>query len=462
MIKNDVNLYKHQQEAIQFVIQNRAQCCLFMEMGLGKTLISLYAYYLLRKEVGQFKMFVVCPLSLIHAAWIEDCNKFSSFKICNLRKKYFDADIYVINYEMLITKRYSWILNFFKSELPLFVLDEATKIKNPKAKMSNAVLSLASYTTGRLVLTGTPTPNSLIDIYNLVRFVSPNTLPSSYYAFRNKYFHLQRGSQVAQFFSADLLTQGFKLSITPEKQSQVLEMIKPFSIFKKKKDCLNLPDQIDLTRSIDMGKIQSKMYKDMINDFICSHEGQDVVAQVALTKLMKARQITSGFAISESGSIVKCENPKLTVLKEILNEQIPEQQVIIWANFRWEIEMLLKETGGVALYGGTKNREEVINDFKSNKVQYLVANPRSAGHGLTFTNCSYQIFFSLDYSAEHYEQAKARTHRIGQKEMCINIHLICQSSIDQDIYQCLKEKRKITDLVHKYLNQPFKEKLLVR
>ena len=121
-------------------------------------------------------------------------------------------------------------------------------------------------------------------------------------------------------------------------------------------------------------------------------------------------------------------------------------------NFRQEIETLLQSLpDSAALWSGTADRQEVIGGFKSGKYQTLIANPQSAGHGLTFTHCSDAVYYSLAYSWELLKQSQDRIHRIGQTSSCTYHYLIAKDSIDEVIYKSVNEKKKLSEAVLQYL-----------
>jgi SNF2 family DNA or RNA helicase len=196
----------------------------------------------------------------------------------------------------------------------------------------------------------------------------------------------------------------------------------------------------------------------MKNDLITEIKNTPIAAQVALAKLMKLREITSGFAINTSGQEMDIgESPKLNELLEVI-EEAGNQQQIIWGCFKWDINKIcsmLRECFGEGcyrtLYSATKDHQASINEFKAGDARFLVANPRSAAHGLTFTNCSLETFFSLDYSWEFYEQAKARIHRAGQTKSCTYIHLVAKDTIDEQILKCLREKGDINQIAYEMM-----------
>ncbi len=476
-------LFKHQEEAINFITARDGCGALFHEIGCGKTRTALEIYSTLkytcdiklnnmvvRGNDPFLKLLVICPLSLIEGAWGEDIKKFTCYKYRNCHDEPIeyckDTDIYILNYESLLSEQKITALK----KMLLFgnfmcVLDESSKIKNHKAKTTKALLALRDKFKYRVVMSGTPAPNCETEYWAQINFIQPGIVHENFYPFRSYYFHLERekngekeiafGQVYSKLAAQQMFQRGWHYAMTKQRCEALMLRIAPHAHYARKADCLDLPDQVDEVRSITMGKDQELAYRSMKNDLIAEIKDQCIVAQVALAKIMKLRQITSAFAINDEGN-VSClpNNPKLKELESVL-EEAGNQQVIIWCQFQHEIRTIKEMLGdrAVTLYGETDDRNESIVAFKNGQAQYLIAHPRSAGHGLTFVNCSLQVFYSLDYSWELYEQARGRTHRAGQVNKCTYIHLICKGTIDEEILHVLREKKDATEILYRMVNK---------
>lgn len=467
-----MELFKHQKEAVEFILKNKGKAALWHDMGLGKTVTALESFVQIRGKInGKIRLLVFCPLSLVNAAWGSDIDKFfPNLKWVDCHRKGFPVgfDVYICNYEMLISKKSNLEIQRLISRQTdqdartMCVLDESSKIKNFKAKTTKELLRLKDKFLCRVVMSATPAPNDMSEYWAQMNFVNKEIFQENFYAFRNSYFHLARGSQkmipngsfITREQAREIFSKGWKYDITAQKRKEIVDRIAPYCHYAKKEECLDLPDQVDEIRLLGMGPNQNRIYKQMAKDAITEIEEKNIVAQVALTKIMKLRQITSGFAITPEDEVMLIpENPKLTELLEIL-EQAGDKQIIIWANFHHEIRTILKALGdkATAIYGEVKDKDEAITQFQNGEKQYLVAHPKSAAHGLTFINCSIQIFFSLDYSWEGYYQAKGRIHRFGQVSKCTYIHLLCANTIDEQIYKVLQNKHDVVELVRMFLH----------
>ena len=471
-----MQLYKHQREAVNFAIENNGCANLFHDPGLGKTLTTLRIFSHYRATNPGLRLLVVCPLSLIRAAWQEDCKRFTEFEF-SAHEDIMPGkmpDIIGINFERLIqTKRLQQITTLLKTGDWMLAVDESSRMKNFKSITTKTLLQLAPLAKYRLALSGTPAPNGEWEYWAQARFVAPNILPASYFQFRNQYFHLARGNQVlmtqgrvmTRAMSQQIFMQGWKYAITPEKREILMSKIKTISHIVRKQDALDLPEKIYQIREVRLNPNERRAYNDMRRDLVAEikegfskkAEVHQIVAEVALAKLQKLRQASSGFFYTEEHQAVRAgRSSKLRELRDTIEESVGDKQCIIWINYREEaaaISALLTEDEKTfsTLYAETADKEKSINDFKSGASQFLIANSQSAGHGLTFVNCDTAIYFSLSYSYEQYIQSQDRIHRIGQTNKCLYIHLMATDTIDFLIYEVLTKKKTLQNIIFELL-----------
>ena len=164
---------------------------------------------------------------------------------------------------------------------------------------------------------------------------------------------------------------------------------------------------------------------------------------------MKLRQLSSGFLYGDTTH--RLGTSRLNVLLETL-EELGEQNVIIWGNFQEEIEQIAAALGSqaVTMYAKTKDRRDSLRRF-GQEARYLIAHPRSAGHGLTLIQASTAVHYSLDWSLESYSQANDRIHRIGQTRSCLYVHLIAPGLIDEQIWDVLQKKASLQSAIDRVL-----------
>lgn len=437
-------LYDHQTRAVDFILKNNGNACLWMDCGLGKTLTALKAFELL----GAKNMLVVCPLSLINAAWIEDIQKFTNLTFCNLREGYKEAQVYLINYESFSKK---------KIKTDMIILDESSKCKNSTSQITKTLLKESSNYKYKIVMSATPAPNNELEFWPQVTFVDRGILNESFYAFRNIYFELSRGNQVIPYVPpiqlAAAFKRGFKYRMKQSKLEEFFDKINKVSFWAKKEDCLDLPPKVFLKRDVYLSEKQMKVYKDMKRHMIAEIKDKVIAVNMALVKYLKLRQITSGFMIDGNGDATVLEdNAKINVLMEVL-EELGNKQVMIFCQFHKEIEEIQSKLKNFAtLYSGTKDRDDSINGFKEGRYQYLIGHVRSMAHGLSFTNCDTIIFYSNDYSFEMREQAINRIHRATTTKTCTYIDLVCSKTIDEEILTALNKKESAQELYERITN----------
>ncbi|MEL3959427.1 DEAD/DEAH box helicase [Caldifermentibacillus hisashii] len=422
------HLYKYQRQIVNQAL-NYGSYGIFAEVGTGKTIMSL--------EITNYykKTLVICPLSIIENSWINDCNKFypnkkiislwDKSKKKRLKRLQEEADIYIINFEGV-----RLIFNeLLKSNFDCLIVDESSKLKDQKSQISQLVLKLSEHIPHRFMLSGTPTPNHNSEIFTQMKAINPEIFGNNYYGFLAKYF-TQDMSNPHRWFQ------------TEENKELFFNRLSEQSVFIRKDDCLDLPDKVFTVRKYELGKEQRKYYNDMLEDI---KNNINVWSKFEFTaKLMKLRQILSGFIIDKNNQIIDFGTSKDIELEGVLDE-IGDKPVIIWCQFVHEIEKLSKRFNGIGLTSKTSNRDKIIRDFKEGKIKRLFVHPKLLGKGLTFTNCNYNIYYSLSFSYEEFKQSQDRIHRIGQTNKCTYIVLQAKNTIDESIYRCLQNKKSAVE-----------------
>ena len=402
---------------------------IFADTGTGKSAMALE----LAKHYG--KTLVLCPLSVIETAWIDDCKRFyPELKIINCwgtSKKLriaalkSDSDVYVMNYESYkILKEY-----IKKMDFKCAIIDESQVMKNMTAQITSEILQLIDIIPHRFVLSGTPTPNHNSEIFPQMKFVDPEVFGNNYYGFQARYFS-QDQADPHHWYQTD------------ENKQAYYNRLRSKSVFLKKEDCVDLPPKVFEVKRFSLGKEQNKYYQDMLQNI------RDNINQWSkfefTAKLMKLREIVSGFVINKDGTISDFDTEKDRILESSF-EEIGDKPVIIWCQFQHEINRLAEKYNGVALTSKTKNRDDVIRDFKNNKIKRLFTHPKLLGKGLTFVNCTYNIYYSMSFSYEEFRQSQDRIHRIGQNNKCTYIIIQGKDTIDEKIYSCLQRKGNAVD-----------------
>lgn len=429
-IKYDVSsfLRKHQNKIVNLALNNGCYG-IFADTGCGKTLcgIEISTHY--------NKSLVLCPLSVIETAWIDDCHKFypdkkiinvwSNSKSNRLKLLNEPADIYVMNYES-----FKILHNEIrKANFDCVIVDESSVMKNMSSQITQLILDLIEVIPHRFVLSGCPTPNHNSEIFPQIKFVDPDIFGNNYYGFLARYFH------------QDMANPHYWYQTDNDKERYYARLSEK-SIFLKKDDCVDLPEKVFEVKRFDMAKRQRQYYDDIVNDIKANINQWSKFEFTA--KLMKLREVASGFVIGKDGNITDFDNNKESILSETLSE-LGDKQVIVWCQFQHEIDTLASKFGGVALTSKSKQRDEIIRAFKNGNIKLLFTHPKLIGKGLTFTNCTYNIYYSLSFSYEEFKQSQDRIHRIGQNNKCTYIILQAKDSIEEKMYDCVQRKGNAVD-----------------
>lgn len=439
--------FEHQKRAFEFVMhrfENDSGAALLVEMGCGKSLISVAVAGALFGEEKARKLLIVCPLSIC-GVWEEEFSKFADFdynlKILkgSLEKKIETLyslegralQIAVVNYESV------WrIERQIKNWHPdMIICDESHKIKTHNISASKSLHRLGEKTRYKMILTGTAITNKAIDIFSQYKFLEPKIFGKSFYTFRNHYF--------------DMVGYGNHTPVLKESMKDELKnKIHSIAFVAKKSECLDLPETIDIVRYVELEPYAMNTYKHLVRDSFAELQNSEVTVTNVLTKILRLSQLTGGFLGDDDGENVhQISQAKLNAFEDIIDEVTASgKKLVVMARFIPEIEAIKKLLVDKGLRfsiitGEIKNRADEIAKFQNDTdVLVFIGQIATAGLGITLTAASTMVFYSLDYSMSNFEQAKARIHRTGQKENCTYIYLIASNTVDERIMKALKNK----------------------
>ena len=433
-------LLKHQSSAVD-LIANKTYYAMLWECGCGKTLGVIAIIACRKQRFPKYRTLVVCPSTLLEN-WQEEIDKHSNLssvllvgskdKRIKLLSKV--ADIYIINYEGLRV-----IEDKLKYKFNLIVFDESQNLKQHTSLQSKAGYAVAKTTPHRLILTGTPIYNHVLDIFGQYRVLSDNIFGSSFRVFRAKYALMggYMGKQVITAINTEDLSH--KMSLCSD--------------MKTKDQVLDLPPRVYETVRVDLPDEQVKVYKQLKTEFLAMFNNKEVTGPVIVTRLMRFSQITAGFIKNIDGDEEPFKtNPKLDWLIDWLNEH--KHKVVIFVRFLKEIAELegrLKKNGTnfVSIYGAITDRQSLVNKFNSDPdCRVFIGQIDTASAGINLQSASYCIFLSNSYSYGDREQAESRIHRQGQKaKSCTYIDVIARDTIDERILKVLRSKQSVANML---------------
>ena len=449
------SLYAHQVKAYNFALNliNKGSkgIAYLMDMGTGKTITSIALVGSLLEQSKFHNLLIVCPKSIV-GVWQEEFQKFADYRYAltvldgSLEKKksafkYMTGtalQVIVVNYESC------WRLEseIAKWKPDMIICDESSKIKNPTTSQSKALHRLGANSKLNLILTGTPITNNPLDFFSQYKFLDEQILGSSFYLFRNRYA-VMGGYQ-------NRLVVGYR------HLAELVEKVHKIAYRIKIEDAVDLPPFIDETRTITLEPKAQAMYKMIAEDCYAELNNEtDVTARNILTQLLRLSQVTGGYIRNDNNNdALQVSSAKMDALEDIVDTCVEEgRKVVVFARFVPEIEaiarMLQKKGIGYSLiYGATKDRAEQVKKFQDDpETKVFVGQLQTTGMGLTLTAANVAVFYSLDFSYANYEQSRARIHRIGQKEKCLYIHLVCKNTVDEKVMKALQKKGDIAKLM---------------
>lgn len=435
--------YPYQQYAIQHVLDNPS-CGLFLDMGLGKTVSTLTAVDALINDLFEVKkVLVIAPKRVAEDTWTTEASKWDHLRHLRLsvvigtekqRKQALaeKADIYVINRENV-----AWLVGLYQSAWPfdMVVGDELSSFKSSKSIRFKALKMIRPLVKRFVGLTGTPTPNGLIDLWPQVYLLDMGArLGKTITSYREKYFTPGKRNGA--------IVYDYKLRDDSEKT--IYERIGDICVSMKAEDYLTLPKRIDEQITVHLEAKELKAYEDFEREKVLELENSEEISAVNAAALStKLLQYSNGAVYNENREVKEIHSAKLEALEELV-ESANGQSVLIFYSFKHDISRITKKLKAY------KPRElkttEDIADWNAGKIQVLLAHPASAGHGLNLQAGGHiVVWFSLNWSLELYQQANARLHRQGQQKPVMVYHLIAAKTIDEDVMTALAGKAEKQD-----------------
>lgn len=451
--------YAHQQNAFDFACRrfgltvpqmSSSGVALLMEMGCGKTITSVGITGALYQFGKITRVLVVCPLSIV-GVWQQEYERFADYpfnltvlKGSSAKKKEMlsvipdeGLQIVVVNYES--AWRIQDALESFGAEL--IITDEAHKIKEARTAQSKCMHYLGDLAKYKLLLTGTVITNKELDVFSQYRYLNREVYGDSFYRFRNKYFDMVGyGNHIPRFKSY--------------MRDDFLQKMHSIAFRVTKDECLDLPEIIEEVREVELEPKAMKLYQELEKESYTQLEDGEVSAVNVLTKLLRLSQLTGGHLTDDDGDSNAVSTAKLAALEDIVDSVLSEdKKLVVMARFVPELddiqEMLEKKGIGYAtVRGGIKDRSEEIRRFQEeDDCKVFIGQIQAAGLGITLTAASTMVFYSLDYSMSNFEQAKARIHRVSQKNDCLYIYLTAKGTVDKKVLKSLRKKVDLATLL---------------
>ena len=408
-------------------------------MGLGKTVTTLTAISDLLFLGDVEKVLVIAPLRVAEDTWSTEIDKWDHLshlrisKVLGTPKQRAQAmnkpaDIYVTNRENV-----EWLVKeyFEKWTFDMCVIDELSSFKSSKAIRFRSLKKVRPYFKRIVGLTGTPAPNSLIDLWPQIYLLDGGTrLGKTITGYKQQYFKPGRQNGYIVF--------DWKLKEGSE--DAIHNRIGDICISMMSKDYLDIPERIDNIINVNLPEDVRATYKKLEKDLVLELGENDITAANAAVLTNKLLQMSNGAIYSETKEVVEIHEEKLKILLELI-EAANGKPVLIFYSFRHDYDRIISYLKAKKLKAiGLKDSED-IKKWNDGEIPILLVHPASAGHGL---NLQYGgniiIWFGLTWSLELYQQANARLHRQGQKQSVVVHHIITKNTVDEDVMRALGNK----------------------
>ncbi|MCI5617031.1 MAG: DEAD/DEAH box helicase [Ruminococcus sp.] len=428
--------HKYQQYAIEHIEKNKISA-LFLDMGLGKTSITLTAVNeLLFDSFEVRKVLVIAPLRVARNTWCDEIKKWDHLRnikyaivvgtekdrISALNEK---ADIYIINRENV-----DWLVNKsgYKFDFDMIVIDELSSFKNHQSKRFKSLMKIRPKVKRIVGLTGTPSSNGLMDLFAEFKVLDLGERLGYFIGqYRNTYFKPDKTNGAIVYSYKPL----------PNAEDSIYEKISDITVSMKASEYLKMPELVISNYKVEMSDNEKRQYDEMKKNLICEIKDGEITVSNAGSLSNKLSQFANGAVYDDEQNIVEIHSRKLDALEDII-ESMNGKPLLVAYWYKHDLQRI-------------KNRFDVreiktgkdIADWNKGKIPVALIHPASAGHGLNLQQGgSTLVWFGLTWSLELYQQTNGRLYRQGQKNTVVIQHIVTKGSIDEQILKALERKNK--------------------
>jgi len=446
--------HSYQTYAIERTI-NTPKVGLFLDMGLGKTVATLSAIRELKfRRFRISKVLVIAPKKVAEGTWMREAEKWDHTKSLRLSSVLGTekqriagleaaADIYVTSRDNVV-----WITDFYRNRWPfdMVVVDESSSFKNHSAKRFKALARVSPKTERIVLLTGTPSPNGLMDLWSQIFLLDQGErLERRYTQFRERYFLPDR-------YGPNGIV--YKYKPKSDAKEAIMEKISDICISMKSEDYITLPEKIENTITVRLDPKARKAYDEMEKQMILELPEEEITALSAAALSNKLLQLSAGAVYDADGAAHEVHGCKIEALLETV-EALQGRPVIVFYGYKSDRARILSAMPKdirVRCLDGPEDEDA----WNRGQIDVLLAHPASCAYGLNLQDGGHDaIWFTPTWNYEQYAQANKRLHRQGQKHTVLVHHLICEGTRDEDVIRALSKK----DDAQMYVMQSLKARI---
>lgn len=434
--------HEYQKYATDRII-NTQNIALWLDMGLGKTRITLSAILdLLFNRFMVSKVLIVAPKKVSENTWQAEIEKWDDTRgvlkystVLGTQAKRIKAlnapaSIYIINRENI-----PWLVDHYKNSWPfdMVVLDEASSFKNPQAKRFKALKCVRSRISRIVELTGTPSPNGLIDLWAQIFLLDGGQrLGKGIGVFRERWFKPDKRNR----------EQIFTYKPKDGAEVEIKNVLSDICISMKSEDYIQLPEVINVDVPVKLDSAARKAY-DTIERTMLLHINETTIEAVTAGALYnKLLQLSNGALYDDCHNYVEVHDCKLAALVETV-EALNGEHAIIYYSFQHDLDRIQKALFPLGLRVVKFENKQQENEWNEGKIDILLAHPASVAYGLNLQNGGHHcIWYGVNSSLELTLQANKRLHRQGQKQPVIIHRLLIEDSVEEEAVANLESKDK--------------------
>ena len=440
--------HAYQSYCIDRLIEDE-RVALFLDMGLGKTIITLSAIYHLKyARFAVRKVLIIAPKKVAEATWQREAAKWDGVHILRMqtvlgtqarRLKALNtpADIYIINRENV-----PWLVEHYRNDWPfdMVVVDESSSFKNPRAKRFKALSYMYPHIKRTVLLTGTPSPNGIIDLWSQIYLLDRGQrLGSTFSGFRNRYFTPGERSR-------DII---YTYDPKDGAEDAIMNAIGDIAVSMKAADYLQLPPVVEDTIPVVLDAKARKAYDTMERTMVLEllQSGEQITAASAAALSNKLQQLANGAVYNEAHETHTVHDCKIEAFMELI-EQLSGKSALVFYNFQHDLARIVEALRQTNLRVRVLRGAEDELAWNHGEVDILLAHPASAAYGLNLQDGgNHVIWYGLNWSLELYQQANKRLHRQGQTQTVIVHHLVSEGTRDEDILRAIGMKERAQEFV---------------
>ena len=422
-------------------IEHHPISALLIDMGLGKTVITLTALFdLLFDSFEIHKVLVVAPLRVGLISWPDELKKWEHLHFLKssivigtemerLKALKAKADIYIINRENL-----EWLVmkSGYKFDFDTVVIDELSSFKNGRSKRHKALMQVRPYVKRIIGLTGTPAGNGLMDLWAEFKVLDYGSRLGRFITrYREEYFIPDKRNGMVVF------------SYKPQygAEARIYSKISDITISMKAIDHLKMPDLIEVERQVELSDIEKAVYKELVDEMVLELKDKEITSANAAVLTGKLLQIANGAIYTDSGEVVEIHDRKLDELEDII-EAANGKPLLVAYWFQHDLERIKKRLDKLGVIYKTLDKPDNIRQWNNKELEVGLIHPASAGHGLNLQSGGNTIvWFGLTWSLELYQQTVARLYRQGQTSGSVVVmHIVSKGTMDELVLKALKDK----------------------